>query len=148
MLSWKGLHKSFFSGGEREGGVCVHSDVCGSFHRDVSVYARRLKITFHRATCTEHNKSIQIVVCVFGKGLAQVCGPSSPLTLLHPPLSHRPSFESLCVWGGCLSDRTVSQDLNMKRPLSSLTQREERERLHNTLTDIALCKVYKKCAFI
>lgn len=48
MLVLNGLHRSFFRGGEG-GGVCVHSDVCGSFHRDVSVYAWQLKITFSQS---------------------------------------------------------------------------------------------------
>lgn len=47
MLVLKGLHRSFFSRGDG-GGVCVHSDVCGLFHQDMSVYARQLKITFSR----------------------------------------------------------------------------------------------------
>lgn len=98
MLALKGLHRSFFSGGE--GGVCVHSDVCGSFHRDVSVYARRLKITFHRATCTEHNKSIQIVVRVW-KGSRAGMWPELPPTLLHPP-SHTDHPLKVCVFGGAV----------------------------------------------
>lgn len=45
-------------------GVCVHSDVCGSFHRDVSVYAWQLKITFSQGNVYRAQQNPLRLSCV------------------------------------------------------------------------------------
>lgn len=95
VLVLKGLHMSFFSGVDG-GGVCVHSDVCGSFHRDVSVYAWQLKITFSQGNVYRAQQNPLRLSCVC---LERVSRRYAGLS--RPPLSRSCESEGaeFEVWG-------------------------------------------------